>query len=113
MTTRNVGTTYTLTYDAENRLTAVSGTGLSASFAYDGDGNRVKGTVNGVTTAYIGNIFEWSWLDQHDEEVLLCLRGARGDARGLQQSQVAARRPFRLEHDHGEFHRQPPGRIGV
>jgi RHS repeat-associated protein len=25
----------------------------------DGDGNRVKGTVGGVTTTYIGNYFEW------------------------------------------------------
>ena len=50
MTTRTIGaTTYTLTYDAENRMTAVSGGGLSASFVYDGDGNRVKGTVAGGT----------------------------------------------------------------
>jgi len=35
---------YTLTYDAENHLTAVSGA-ATASFTYDGDGNRVKGTV--------------------------------------------------------------------
>jgi RHS repeat-associated protein len=27
---------------------------------YDGDGQRVKGTVSGVTTTYIGNWFEWS-----------------------------------------------------
>jgi hypothetical protein len=27
---------------------------------YDGDGKRVKGTVSGVTTTYIGNYFEWS-----------------------------------------------------
>ena len=27
---------------------------------YDGDGNRVKGTVGGVTTAYIGNYYEWN-----------------------------------------------------
>lgn len=37
----------------------VSG-GATASFAYDGDGNRVKGTVNGVTTAYVGNYYELS-----------------------------------------------------
>ncbi len=33
--------------DVENRL--VSGA-ASASFVYDGDGRRVKATVNGVTT---------------------------------------------------------------
>jgi RHS repeat-associated protein len=30
------------------------------AFVYDGDGKRVKGTVSGVTTAYIGNHFEWT-----------------------------------------------------
>jgi len=47
------------TYDAENRMTAVSGA-AAATFVYDGDGNRVKGVVGGVTTTYIGNYFEWS-----------------------------------------------------
>jgi RHS repeat-associated protein len=53
------GVTYNLTYDAENRLTAMSGA-TTASFVYDGDGNRVKGTVSGVTTTYIGTYFEWT-----------------------------------------------------
>jgi YD repeat-containing protein len=61
MTTRTVGaTTYTQGWDAENRLVTVSGTGLSSTFSYDGDGVRVKGTVNGAATAYVGNWFEWS-----------------------------------------------------
>ncbi|MCA9950619.1 MAG: peptidoglycan DD-metalloendopeptidase family protein [Anaerolineales bacterium] len=30
-----------------------------AEFVYDADGNRVKGTVNGVTTIYIAGIFEY------------------------------------------------------
>ncbi len=30
-----------------------------ADFVYDADGNRVKGTVNGVTTIYIAGIFEY------------------------------------------------------
>ena len=41
-------------------MTSVSGGGLSASFTYDGDGNRVKGTVAGVSTVYISNTFEWT-----------------------------------------------------
>ncbi len=53
-----VSSVYSLAYDAENRLTAVSGS-ASATFDYDGDGNRVKGTVGG-TTVYIGNYFEWT-----------------------------------------------------
>jgi hypothetical protein len=59
MITRNVGTSYTYNYDAENRLASVSG-GTTASFVYDGDGARVKGTVGGVTTAYVGNYYEWT-----------------------------------------------------
>jgi len=31
----------------------------NASFTYDGDGNRVKGFIGGVTTAYVGNYAEW------------------------------------------------------
>ena len=59
MTTRNnvAGKNYTLTYDQENRLTGVS-QDANASYTYDGDGNRVLGTVNGETTVYIGNYFE-------------------------------------------------------
>jgi len=51
--------TYTFTYDYENHLTAVSGDSVSASFVYDADGNRVKGTVNGTTTVYIAGLYEY------------------------------------------------------
>ncbi len=54
-----VGSTYNLAYDAENRLSTVSGA-ASASFVYDGDGVRVKSTVGGTTTAYIGSYYEWT-----------------------------------------------------
>jgi hypothetical protein len=50
---------YNLTYDAENRLVSVSGA-VTATFVYDGDGNRVKGTIGGVTTAYVGDYYEWT-----------------------------------------------------
>ena len=56
---RNVGSAYSLAYDAENRLTGVTGS-TNAAFLYDGDGNRVKGTVGSTTTIYIGNYFEWN-----------------------------------------------------
>ena len=60
MTTRVIGgSTFNLSYDTENHLTGVSGA-ATASFVYDGDGNRVKGTVGGTTTVYIGNHFEWT-----------------------------------------------------
>jgi RHS repeat-associated protein len=55
---------YTLTYDAENRLTSVTGP-VTANFKYDGDGKRVRATVNGGTdTVFIGNYFEWNVATQ-------------------------------------------------
>ena len=57
--TRNVsGSSYTLSYDAENRLVGVTGA-ATASFVYDGDGNRVKATVGTTTTTFVGSYFEW------------------------------------------------------
>ena len=53
------GQTYTLWYDPENRLVGVSGA-ATATFTYDGDGKRVKATVGGTTTVYIGNYTEWT-----------------------------------------------------
>jgi len=59
-TTRTIGgVTYTLTYDYENHLTAVSGGSVSASFVYDANGNRVKGTVNGTITVYVAGLYEY------------------------------------------------------
>jgi YD repeat-containing protein len=56
---RKVGTSSTTTYsyDAENRLTSVSGA-AAATFVYDGDGNRVKTTFGATTTVYVGNTYE-------------------------------------------------------
>jgi RHS repeat-associated protein len=45
--------------DVENRLVAVSGA-ATASFTYSGDGQRVKSTIGGVTTIFIGNYAEWN-----------------------------------------------------
>ncbi len=53
------GQSFTLTYDAENRLVSVSGA-VIATFVYDGDGRRVKAMVNGVTTYYVGDYYEMS-----------------------------------------------------
>ncbi|MBK9233072.1 MAG: RHS repeat-associated core domain-containing protein [Anaerolineae bacterium] len=47
----------TLTYDAENRLTGMSG-GVTSSYVYDADGNRVKETIAGVTRVFVGNYYE-------------------------------------------------------
>jgi RHS repeat-associated protein len=60
MTSRTVGgTSYTLVYDQENRLYTVSG-GATATFLYDGDAKRVKGTVGATTTSYVGDYYEWN-----------------------------------------------------
>ena len=66
------GSTYNLSYDAENHLTGVTGPNLTATFVFDGDGpsaslrdcsSRVKSAIDtgsSTTTVYIGNYFEWS-----------------------------------------------------
>lgn len=63
-TSRTIGgTTYTFTYDYENRAqgapAAISGGSVSVTFIYDADGNRIKSTVAGVTTVYIAGIYEF------------------------------------------------------
>ena len=45
------GTT-TYTWDGRNRLVAISGPGVNASFTYDALGRRVSKTINGVRTDY-------------------------------------------------------------
>ncbi|MBI4304014.1 MAG: RHS repeat-associated core domain-containing protein [Chloroflexi bacterium] len=63
MTSRqNTTGTQTLTFDVENRLTQVQGTGGGYSgattFVYDGDGKRIKKTVDTVTTVYPNRYYE-------------------------------------------------------
>jgi RHS repeat-associated protein len=62
MTSRTVGgVTYTLVYDAENRLVEIKQGGTTiATYVYNGDGVRVKADVGGVITAYIGSHFEYT-----------------------------------------------------
>ncbi|MBF0522507.1 MAG: hypothetical protein HQL24_05555 [Candidatus Omnitrophica bacterium] len=52
----------TFAYDAENRIISVASSGVTTTFAYDGDGGRVKKTqASGQTSAsttYIGALFE-------------------------------------------------------
>ena len=55
------GAAYEQVWDGENRLAQVKkGATVQAAFVYDGDGARVKSTVAGVTTAYVGSHFEWA-----------------------------------------------------
>jgi hypothetical protein len=63
------GQKFALGYDAENRLVKVcqdpsnnaicdTGETVIASFVYNGDGKRVKSTLNGVTTTFVGSHYE-------------------------------------------------------
>ena len=53
------GTAYTQSFDYDNRLLGVAGGSVNAMFLYDADGNRVKGTVDGVTTVYLAGLYEY------------------------------------------------------
>lgn len=55
------------TYDSENSL--VSAIGGSISFVYDGDGNRVAKSVNGVVTRYLIDDLNPTGLPQVMEEL--------------------------------------------
>ena len=61
MTQRIEGSdTYTFAYDAENRLVSGAKNGVTlASYAYDGDGKRVKARGGRPYTVYIGDYYEW------------------------------------------------------
>jgi YD repeat-containing protein len=50
------GLSYTQYWDHANRLTDVTGS-ATANFKYDGDGNRVKATVNGVAMNDNGTVY--------------------------------------------------------
>ncbi len=45
--------TFTLGYDAENRLISAVGAGNTAAYAYDAQGRRKTRTVNGTTTVFV------------------------------------------------------------
>jgi RHS repeat-associated protein len=49
----------TYTYDHANRLVSVAGPSSSSSFAYNGLGDRLQGTVDGVTTNYSLDLNSW------------------------------------------------------
>jgi YD repeat-containing protein len=43
----------TFAYDSQNHMMSMSTSATSVNMIYDGDGNRVSKTVNGVTTQYL------------------------------------------------------------
>jgi len=58
----------TFTYDSENRLTSMNGGAVTLS--YDGDGNGVSKTTNGVTRQYVIDDLNPTGYDQVVEEVI-------------------------------------------
>jgi RHS repeat-associated protein len=57
------------TYDSQNHLMTMSETGKSATMKYDGFGNRVSKTVNGVTTWYLVDDLNPTGLPQVMDEL--------------------------------------------
>ncbi len=58
------GITYTLIYDAENRLVQIKrGNDVLATYYYDGDGNRIRTEVGSTITTYIGSYLERECID--------------------------------------------------
>jgi len=47
-----------LSWDVENHLITMTVSSTTTTFAYDGDGVRVKKAVGGTTTYYVGNWYE-------------------------------------------------------
>ncbi|HUQ04806.1 MAG TPA: FG-GAP-like repeat-containing protein [Kofleriaceae bacterium] len=48
----------TLTWDGDNRLATVLGTGSALAYTYDADGARIQETENGITRRFFGDNFE-------------------------------------------------------
>jgi RHS repeat-associated protein len=70
-------------YDADKRLTSITGAGHSAQFVYDGLGRCVKRTVDGETTVITYDqwkpIVEWKWVNGASQLVAWNLYGPGAD----------------------------------
>ena len=73
------------TYDSENHMMTMSATGTSVSMVYDGDGNRVAKTVNGVTTYYLVDDLNPTGYPQVVEELSSAANVERQYSYGLQR----------------------------
>jgi hypothetical protein len=136
MVGRTVGaTSYTLSDDAENRLTGVSGA-ATAIFVYDGRTCRfdcAQGRLRAQSKEQAGEGDLWDDDDslsrrtlrmdgqhKHEQEVLLCQWAAGGDAGGRDAFVAAERPPIRCaqgkpeQHGRdGEWQRRTHGRAVV
>jgi RHS repeat-associated protein len=59
----------TYTYDFKNRIIAVTGNGTDISIVYNGNGDRVSKTVNGITTNYLVDTNNLTGYSQVVEEL--------------------------------------------
>ena len=82
----------TLGYDAENGLISASGAGNTASYAFDAQGRRKTGTVNGATTVFITDADNREVLDYDGTRgaILRWYTYALGPNDVLNQTNVAA-----------------------
>ena len=72
----------TMTWEYGRKLTAISGSGLSAVYAYAADGKRLSKTVNGVTTDFIYSGDTLAGF-KRGNDTLMWLYGADGDYLGF------------------------------
>jgi RHS repeat-associated protein len=52
-----------ITWVVENKPVSITKAGVTTTYVYDGDGNRVKQTVGGVVTTYVNKYFEKTGAD--------------------------------------------------
>lgn len=58
------------TYDSQNEMTSMTGGGTAVGIVYDGDGNRVAKSVNGVVARYLVDDLNPTGLPQVVEELI-------------------------------------------
>jgi RHS repeat-associated protein len=90
----------TFTYDAANRLTSVTSGTLTTTFEYDGLGNRMAQTVDGVTTEYVLDVAGGL------PEVIVATTGGAGTRYVQAQGQILA------EYDSGAWGYVLPDHLG-
>ncbi len=76
----------TFAYDSDNHMMSMSAGGTSVAMIYDGDGNRVAKTVNGVTTYYLVDDLNPTGYPQVVEELNSALQVQRQYTYGLQRT---------------------------
>ncbi len=55
---RSGGTRTNMLWDAENRPTSITNSGVTETFSYDADGERINRASGGSTTVYLGGLWE-------------------------------------------------------